>query len=393
MTAQTYTVKKRKKWFAESFSSIKDFKLKKNSVVDSETVLQNPEITLYCADFKNRQIVFTETPKGLNLTSYPFIYLAQYENAVKIITIPFTEINRLAEKLPEPEQNMIFLYTMGRAGSTLLSKMFGGDASTLSLSEPDIFADFVAPLKRYPHKKKEIEKLFSSCMKILFSGNLTKQNKNILIKPRGACIEMWDTIHNTFPKSKIIFLYRNARPVIESYMRAFLIWPILYPLVNLKLTKGFIKLFMALNTRSTKVFFPHFNKHHLKTLGQTGLPGIILVIWLSVMKTYSMLRKKTGSTAVIYEDLISDPKDIISKLFEYCGIPQSSINKALEALKKDSQKGTRMAGTTGRKKQAYINKLNMSHLNLILKHEAEINKTDYVIPGTIRPEKSAWRIL
>jgi len=384
MNAQTYTIKKRIKWFPESFSSIKDFKLKKKSLIDSEIVLQNPDISLYCADFKTRQIVLVETPKGLDLTAHPFIYLAQYENAIKVITVPFAELNRIAAKLPEPDQNMIFLYTMGRAGSTLLTKIFGGDDNTLSLSEPDIFADFVTPLKQGPHKKKEIEALFSSCMKILFSGNITKHKKNIFIKPRGVCIEMWDTINKTFPESKIIFLYRNAKPVIESYMRAFLIWPVLYPLVNLKLSKLIIKFFMTINIRSTKIFFPHFKKHHLETMSVTGLPGVILIIWLSVMKTYCTLRKKTGSTAVTYEDIISNPKEVISKLFKYCSIPQSSIDKALEALTKDSQKGTRMSGTTRRKIQRSANLINMDDMNLILKHEDEINSIDHIIPGTIR---------
>ena len=386
MTAQTYTILKKRKWFPEAFSSIKDFKLKKSPVFAAEKILQNPDISLYCADFKNQQAVFVETPKGLDLTSHPFFYLAQYKHAIKIITVSFTELNKLAEELPKPEQNMIFLYTMGRAGSTLLSKMFESDDNTISLSEPDIFTDFIARLKESPNTKAETEKIFLSCMKILFSCSITKQNRNILIKPRGACIEIWKTIHKTFPQSKIIFLYRNAKPVIESYMKAFLVWRIFSPLVNLKLSKLIIKFFMARNMNQIKILFPHFDKHHLDTMGKTGLHGVILIIWLSIMKTYSALSKKTESIALIYEDLISNPKEIISKLFEYCDISQSSINNALEALKKDSQEGTRMSGATVRKKQMHVKELNLRHINLILNPEEEINKIDYIIPGTIRPE-------
>jgi len=388
MAAQAYTIPKRKKWFPEAFASIKDFALGESANLDHKEILHNPCISLYCADLKKKQAGFVEIPAGIDITASPFLYLAQYEHAVRVITVSFREVIALAEGLPAPGQNLIFLYTMGRAGSTLLAKMFEGDENTIALSEPDVLVDFVVRLKTAPACRAETEKLFFACMKLLLAGGITKGRKNVVIKPRGVCIEMWQTAQKTCQQSKIVFLYRNAKPVVESFMRAFPAGRVLYPLMGTKPGKIIIKYAAALIMKRAKIFFPHVEKRHLAAIGTAGIPGLLLVTWLSIMKTYCALWRNTGAMALTYDDLIAHPAEMLSRVFSYCGLPEASVARGLEALKKDSQAGTRMSGPAGRKKQKGMKELNAAQMQLLFCGEDEVTGMDYQAPGTIRPEST-----
>jgi hypothetical protein len=102
------------------------------------------------------------------------------------------------------------------------------------------------------------------------------------------------------------------------------------------------------------------------------------------MKSYCALyRQGIPFQAVLYEDLIKHPQETIYQLFDYCGIPAASIDTALKALDRDSQEGTRLARSVAYNKK-YIKKINPDHVALILKSQAEINSTDYIVPGTMR---------
>ncbi|MCP4716545.1 MAG: hypothetical protein GY868_15600 [Deltaproteobacteria bacterium] len=386
MKAKTYGILKKKRWFPEALASLNDFKLKAGPQIDAADILRNPNISIYCLDPKNEQVIFVETPPGLNLTDAAFIYNAQYENAFRVITIPFAETMRIAGPLPDPDQNIIFLYTVGRAGSTLLCKIFEGDADTISLSEPDIFACFVPLIKNSAHKKEGMQALMQACTKILFAGSITRNKKNVLIKPRGICIEIAVDIRKALPRSKIIFLYRNAQPVIESYIRAFTGGRVFHLLRDLRPSRKLMQFMVKKNQRSLSCFFPHVTERHIDLIAKTGLEGALCATWLSIMKTYCALHRNGSDTiAVIYEDIVSHSRDIITQLFRGCRISEASVDTALQALGKDSQEDTRLARKLTYKKKKYLNIINPDHLQMILKTESEINSADYVVPGTITP--------
>lgn len=59
-----------------------DFKARDGGVVKPKIVLLNPNLSLYCLDFENRQALFVETSPGCDLTRTSFMFTAQYEEAL-----------------------------------------------------------------------------------------------------------------------------------------------------------------------------------------------------------------------------------------------------------------------------------------------------------------------
>ena len=385
MTAQTHTIiGKKRRWFPEMPVSINDFTLSEGSPVDAQLILRSPQISMYCADVTNKNIVFVETPPGLDLSAAPFYYLAQYEHATKVITLCFEDFIRLTEALPYPDKKFLFLYTVGRAGSTLLTQIFAGDPDTVAISEPDILSDFSRLAQKYPVQKANVEKLLLSCFKLFSSSKATAGRQRIFIKPRGHCIEMGEMIHTVLPDARGIFLYRNAKPVIESFIRAFSIAGVLSLLRDTVLSRMLLTYLMKRYKASLLDYFPCIKEYPLATIFKTGWTGLLCITWLSIMKAYvSLYRKGIDVKAVRYEDILKSPQELVSQLFSYCSIPAACIAPGLKALERDSQEGTRLARSVAKKKQKHMREINMEHVLIILQSQPEIRSPDYVAPGTL----------
>lgn len=385
MTAYAQTIiRKKRRWLPEQPASINDFILSESAPVAAQLILQSPQVSMYCADVKNKNIVFVETPPGVNLPAAPFYYLAQYEHATKVLTLPFDDFIRLMEALPYPDKKFLFLYTVGRAGSTLLTKIFAGDPDTIAISEPDILSDFSLLVQKYPLQKASVEKLLLSSFKLFSSSTATAGKQRILIKPRGYCIEMGGMIHTVLPDARGIFLYRNAKPVIESYIRAFSIAGVLSLLRDTVLSRMLLTCFITSYKAVLLDYFPILNEYSLATIFKAGWTGFLCIAWLSIMKAYvALYRKGIDVQAVLYEDIIKSPQALVSQLFSYCSIPDTCIAQGLKALERDSQEGTRLARSVAKKKQWQMKEINMEHVRIILQAQPEIRSPDFIVPGTI----------
>ena len=385
MTALAHTIiGKNRRWFPEAPASIKDFSISEGKPLDAQLILSSTQISMYCADTVNKNIVFVETPPGVDLPAAPFYYLAQYEQATKVLTLPFDDFIMLTEALPYPDKKFLFLYTVGRAGSTLLTQIFAGDPDTVAISEPDILSDFSLFAQKFPVQKAYVEKLLLSCFKLFSSSAATAGKERILIKPRGYCIEMGEMIHTVLPDARGIFLYRNAKPVIESYIRAFSIAGVLSLLRDTLPSRFLLAYFVKRYKTTLAEYFPCITDFPFATILKAGWTGMLCLGWLSIMKGYVALsRKGIQVKAVLYEDIIKSPQELVSQLFSYCSIPAACIAPGLKALERDSQAGTRLARSVAKKKQWQMKEINMEHVRLILQAQPEINSPDYIVPGTI----------
>src|SRR5436190_10016493 len=112
-----------------------DFRVRDGGAADPRIVLQQPNLSLYCVDFENRQALFAETPPERDLSRAPFLYQAQYEAARRLIQIPFETLHRLAAEVVIDPARLILIYSVGRCGSTLVSHAFNEVEGVESLSE------------------------------------------------------------------------------------------------------------------------------------------------------------------------------------------------------------------------------------------------------------------
>ena len=104
-----------------AFVSLNDFEHHDAGATDPRAVLEQPNTSLYCLDHQNKRAIFVVTSPGVNLSEAPFYYQAQYQHAQSLIAVPYETLHELVDDVPVDPERMIFIYSVGRCGSTLVS--------------------------------------------------------------------------------------------------------------------------------------------------------------------------------------------------------------------------------------------------------------------------------
>lgn len=222
MSGQFLYIQKKQKNNPALVADVSDFDyLEGEKIDDIAQVVSQRNVSLYCLDHQQKQVIFVETPSDIDIFAYPFLYQAQFEYAHRLIAISYETICQLAQTFKIPDNQLIFIYPVGRCGSTLLSRIFHQVEYVISLSEPDIFSQIVG--LRMPDKSNDCQlaELLLVLTALLCKPNQLKNPSFYVFKLRGFCIEIADILHKVFPHSKGIFLYRDAQKVVESCIRAF----------------------------------------------------------------------------------------------------------------------------------------------------------------------------
>ncbi len=115
-----------------------DFKLAPGQPIERPDIDGCPLV--YAADFSRRRILYTVVDPAdlLAVFNAPFLYNAQLAHARAVIAVPFGRVNEME---PITGLHPIFIFSSGRAGSTLLARLVNS-LGRLSASEPDIFTQF-----------------------------------------------------------------------------------------------------------------------------------------------------------------------------------------------------------------------------------------------------------
>ena len=124
MTAQVFNVISRNKMMLFDAPAVEDFELSEIGLVDAQTIMENPAISLYCLEPGNQQAVFVVTPARDELLAAPFYYLGQYEQATQVLKISYETLEQLAGQVVLDDQRMVLIYSLGRSGTTVVSSAF-----------------------------------------------------------------------------------------------------------------------------------------------------------------------------------------------------------------------------------------------------------------------------
>ncbi|NET75552.1 sulfotransferase [Okeania sp. SIO1F9] len=318
--------------------------------------------------------MFVETPLDIDLSQAPFFYQSQYNHAQKLIAVPFSELSELLESI-ETIKNIVIIYSVGRCGSTLLSKVFNKVNNVLSLSEPDVFSQIVGMRNPDGSNDSEIAELLKICLYLVSKPTSLEPQSHCVIKLRSFCIELGDLIYRVRPDAKVIFLYRNLEDVINSFLRAFVFIGSLLPTIEEN-----IELYSR--------FFPLL-KHYANDIDFTDSNAIdfYTIMWLSAMECYLKLyQKNMVSFAIRYEDLVKHQESIITSIFKYCGLPTAEVSNACSVFNKDAQKGSNLSQETTRNNkidQPDILDIRQKVSKLLEKHP-EIKTSDFIVPGILQ---------
>lgn len=318
-------IQEKRKAFPLVPASLDDFTCRKVGEADPSLVVTDSTISLYCLDHAARRAMFVQVPEEVDITAAAFIYMAQYDHAQRLLSVPYDTFHQLAAgiSLRDP---LVFIYSTGRAGSTLLSKAFGEMGSVRSLSEPDVYSQAVA-MRLNGGQEDEIRLLLASTTRILFNPASTQSTSLNVVKFRSPCIELADLLYQSFPDAGSLFLYRDLASYIRSAGRAF---PFIDmpPEVLRRVSTG-----LALSLPLLAEELRH----------RTELDGIEIpcFFWLCAIHAYVRLHEEgIPMLPVRYEELVSDPSHTLQTILAYLGLPTDSVQGALLAFDRDSQAGS-----------------------------------------------------
>ena len=317
--------------------SAADFQTHTGQPVDPHMVLEQSNLSLYCLDHANQRAIFVETSPDVDLLQAPFYFIAQYENAKKLIAIPYNTLHILARKVEVSQERIILFYSTGRCGSTLVSKIMNLNPSVVSFSEPDIFSQLIMIHTAGQSTETEIASLLYDSIMIM-SANAQKQGyQYYAFKFRSYVLSVSDLLYQTIPQAKILFMYRNALTWAYSFSRAFG-----SPDDNMG---------ERLEKSGFRYMIPSVNQHLMEHNNSISWVEYVAHMWVSTMQDSRWLRQHGAAVASArFEDLKASPQTIIRSLLNHCELPIPDPKKLADVLAKDSQAGT--AGAQDRQKPA-----------------------------------------
>jgi hypothetical protein len=370
MEAKAWIIEEKLRKFDVGVVSPADFRVRDGGAIDPRVLLQQPNLTLYCLDFDNRQALFVETPPDCDLARAPFLYQAQYDAARRLVRVPYETLHRLASKIRIDPSRLTLIYSVGRCGSTLVSRAFNEVAGVDSISEPDVFTQMLGYWGARDLAGAEQAELLKSCTLIQCAPGRIRGAAAWALKFRSMVMEMGDLFYSVFPEAKLVFLYRSAVPWARSWLR---VAPVSDPLEPVSLGTGreaFGRSVPRLEGRETA-----------STL--EALAGM----WLSVMeKCLAMQRRGIPMFVARYEELNASPRELLAAMFAYCGFPVSAVGNLDTVLEQDSQAGSPFSRASGGEAPVPLTREHMDEFCRLLREFSPEWTADTILPGTYFPE-------
>ena len=319
----------------------------------------NAQIAPYCLDHDNRDMIFAETSAETDVSIAPFCYQAQFEAATRLIAAPYGLAHQSALRASARFDELVLLYSVGRCGSTLVSKLWQALPDTYSLSEPDVFTDISKLRELRLLGDGEATQLLETTVRLAYKPR--RACTRFVLKFRARCIDLAELMYGLFPAARLLFIYRNAFDCIDSYVRVFGDEPV--------------------DEATFLRTFPHARSSRGEPWHRLGRVGGPLVGWADGMKRYLAMRERgLPFFAVRYEDLVKDPERSIAQLFRHCAAPALSVERISEVMVRDVQAGTKVARNPDGKRA--LSEAELDVIRTVLEQDGAI-APDGVLPGTI----------
>lgn len=310
---------------------LSDFTLDPAQPVPPQTLI-GPLWSLYGLDLAAGVAVFVETPPDLDLSTAAFVQLDQFKHALRVITVALPDLPAVAALMPEPDQR-IFLFSMGRCGSTLASKMLAQVPGVYSLSEPGPY--LALALARHSLPRADQQTLLASLTRLLFRPR-SPQDRILALKFHSQVLFHADLIWAAFPDARVVFQYRDGVTWAKSFSR--FMQKMNVPLLLQGDATTFSWMMMTAAAPLSELQALHDTNqplHHEDLLAPT---------WARHMQEFQRLRSLGMPIFPLrYDALNADPAGSLTALLSHCGLPPLNPDRLAQVLAQDSQQGTVLA--------------------------------------------------
>lgn len=349
-------------WIAEA----EDFTVDDWTEADPDLVTQDPSWTLYSVDLETSEAVFVQTPADVQVHDAPFMYLPQREKAVQVMHMPFETFHQVAENAPIRQEDIVHINSVGRCGSTLVSKALGILPGVASLSEPDVLTKLTGDWGFRNFEGKEHERLVRSCTIAQCLAPAAMGKNKFALKYRSYVTYMGSLMAAAMPQAKQVFMYRKLETWFVSYV---------------KLVGGgdFRIEFRGENYKKyMQRIVPQLEAMEEMTIGES-----VVCHWLYGLEcAVKMQRAGTPLFVFRYEELKKDPLGTLSALCTFCDLPRPKAEELEKVMAEDSQEGTRLSQSAMQDVKVKLTDDDVDYLHQIVRANSTIVEPDEPILGT-----------
>ncbi|MFL6236580.1 MAG: hypothetical protein ACJ76N_25850 [Thermoanaerobaculia bacterium] len=376
MPAQYLNISAKHRRITGLHASLTDFSVTPGEAVGADVVCADPALSLYCLDPATRQAIFVELPPEVDLARAPLFYLTQYLQARRLLAVPFDTFRELARELPTVER-LIMIYMTGRSGSTLLSHLLNTVDSVRSFSEPDVATHFVHLRRAEGLPETELRELLDGTVRFLLKPTPFKAPSVLALKLRSEGTQLMELFQASFPQARNLFSYRDAFGFVRSFYRILTRDRTPAPAPVDK----FVARFRRFTTYDVTPLLACLDP------GTTALSTVqfLTVWWMAAMEWYlAQQARGIPALAIRYDDLNSRREQVVSAVFQYCGLSTAAVPQALGVFTQDAHAGTPLArDDPDQGNQLQLSEEQCQEILRILKRHSVIQAPDFVVPGTL----------
>lgn len=333
MTADLFLIHGQRKEHPFLPSGINDFDLIPDGQIDIGVLVDLPDWTLYALDLAQGKAMLVEMPEGSDLSTAAFVYRDQYDVGRRAAIVDLDSLVTVSRAITPPA-NLSFVFSTGRCGSTLASRIFAQLPAVWSLSEPDYLTNIA--LSHLKHGRAELVALVRAATLWTCRPPRTRGIDTIVMKPRSEATLIAELCQEAFPQSQNVFMYRDllgwANSVHKFEQR------ITDPAVVLSDGEYWRELWDFLMVGTPLSFLDScFSSDH----GPIVSTEFHTLLWdLRIEGYLRALRRGMKFTAIHYADLNNKRATETARLLAGCGVSAGHLDLALRAFEQDSHRGS-----------------------------------------------------
>jgi hypothetical protein len=318
------------------WNSEKDFIVGSGNSVPSDAIIDEPGWSLYSLDLEQGFAWFVALPPGTDLSKSVFAFRDQRPLARQLLQLPLDELVSVSRRIAPPKK-VIFVFNIGRCGSTLVSHVLNTCPSVWGLSEPMAFPRLIMMNynsdQRLKPARRRLVDLVRACTALQFRPFDPPQQTVFALKLHSQCLFQADAYYEAFPDAAFVFLYRDALGWTKSW------YQMAQKYGYEKVTAG-PKRFDVWNCVTAADDLANLGRYIDLDAPSLPLEDGLIHGWSHMMQEYDrLLELGVPFFALRYNELDSDRAASVKRLFEHCGLPVEHVLDGLAAFDRDSQAG------------------------------------------------------
>ncbi len=333
MSAFTSEIISRQKRYSAALSTSTDFDFGPKQAVSAEIIFDEPGWSLYCLDLEQDFALFVKLPPDVDLAEAPFVYAEQFDKAERALLMTLDHLPALAQRVPL-RATLSTLFSTGRCGSTLASRILAQIPNVWSISEPDFMTNLA--FARFSLPSERVVELIGPAIRLTCRPPEGRALDTIVIKPRSESIFQAKEYALALPEAHNLFMYRDTVSYVNSLYRFLqrVVGPdVFFNDPDLCRT---VWPFISGNAPESLMdeYFPESNP------GLFSIDAMTLGWCLRIDAYFDALEKGAKLKPLHYADLNTDRRAETEALLSVCGISLDHVDLAMRGFERDAHCGS-----------------------------------------------------